>query len=82
MQETQVQSLVWKDSTCHGATKPVSHNMEARAPKTCTLQEEKPPQWEAPLELESSPHLPQLEKARMQQWRHSTAKNKWIFLKE
>ena len=23
---TQVQTLVWEDSTCHGATKPVHHN--------------------------------------------------------
>ena len=26
MQETWVQSLVWEDSTSHGATEPVSHN--------------------------------------------------------
>ena len=26
MQETQVQSLVWKDSTCHRAAKPTCHN--------------------------------------------------------
>ena len=25
-QGTQVQSLVWEDATCHGATKPVHHN--------------------------------------------------------
>ena len=25
MQGTRVQSLVWEDSTCHGATKPVCH---------------------------------------------------------
>ena len=31
MQETQVQSLVWEDPTCHGATKPVHHNYEASA---------------------------------------------------
>ena len=29
MQETQVQSLVWEDHTCHGATKPVSHSYRA-----------------------------------------------------
>ena len=23
---TQVRALVWEDSTCHGATRPVSHN--------------------------------------------------------
>ena len=27
MQETQVQSLVWEDPTCGGATKPVLHNL-------------------------------------------------------
>ena len=26
MQGTQVQALVWEDSTCRGATKPVRHN--------------------------------------------------------
>ena len=26
MQETRVRALVWEDPTCHGATKPVSHN--------------------------------------------------------
>ena len=26
MQGTRVQALVWEDSTCHGATKPVGHN--------------------------------------------------------
>ena len=26
MQGTRVQALVWEDPTCHGATKPVSHN--------------------------------------------------------
>ena len=26
MQRTQVQSLVWENPTCSGATKPISHN--------------------------------------------------------
>ena len=26
VQGTQVQSLIWEDSTCHGATKPEHHN--------------------------------------------------------
>ena len=26
MQGTQVRALVWEDTTCRGATKPVSHN--------------------------------------------------------
>ena len=72
MQETRVQSLVQEDPTCRAATKPVYHSYWARAP-----QQEKPPQWEAcGLQLESSPHSLQLEKAYMQQRRPSTATNK------
>ena len=42
-------------------------------------QQENQPQWEAnALQLETSPCLPQLEKTLKQQWRASTAKNKWI----
>ena len=26
MQEARVRALVWEDPTCHGATRPVSHN--------------------------------------------------------
>ena len=26
MQETRVRALVWEDPTCHGATRPMSHN--------------------------------------------------------
>ena len=33
VQETQVWSLVWEDSTCHRATKPMHHNYSA-----CTLE--------------------------------------------
>ena len=45
----------------------------------CALPQEKPSQWEDhALQLESSPRLPQLEKAHVQQWRPSTAKNKYI----
>ena len=32
MQGTRVWSLVWKDATCHGATKPVCHNCWAHVP--------------------------------------------------
>ena len=39
---TQVQSLVWEDSMCQGAAKPMCHNYWAHAP-----QQEKPPHWEA-----------------------------------
>ena len=68
--------LVWKDSTCPGATKPEFLNCWAHA-----LQQEKLPQWEAQAsQLETSPYLPELEKALLQQWRPSAAKNilkKW-----
>ena len=62
MQGTWVRALVWKDPTCNGATKPVSHNYwacmpqllsphatttEAHAPRACAPQQEKPPQGEA-----------------------------------
>ena len=60
-----VQSLVWEDPICHRATKPRHHNYWARA-----LQQQKPLQWEA--------RAPQLEEICMQQWRHSTAKNKYL----
>ena len=40
---------------------------EARVPGAASLQQEKPPQWEAhALELESNPHPPQLEKKPVQ----------------
>ena len=54
-----------------------SHNCWAHAPRACAPQQEKPSQGEAhALQLESSPHSPQLEKACKQQQRPSTAKNK------
>ena len=69
MQKTQVQSLVREDPTCHGATKP-------KHPRACAPQQEKPQQREVlELQLENSPHLPQIEKARCQQQRPSADKN-------
>ena len=51
-------------------------------PINCALQQEKPPQWEAlTLQLRSPPCWPQTEKARTQQGRPSTVKNKQIFKK-
>ena len=52
MEGTRVQSLVREDPTCHRATKPVGHNYwspqatttEARTPRACAPQQEKPPQ--------------------------------------
>ena len=42
MQGTQVRALVWEDPTCCGATKPVSTTTEARVPRACAPQQEKP----------------------------------------
>ena len=64
LQGTWVQSLVQEDSSCCGAPKLMCHNHRA-----CALQQEKPPQ---------EAHAPQLEKARSQQRRPSTAKNNSI----
>ena len=96
MQGTQVRSLVQKDPTCRGATKPVCHNYQA-----CALEPAshnywtRVPQLLKPTHLEpvsatreatavrslrtstkSSPCSLQLEKARVQQQRPNTAKNK------
>ena len=46
-QGTRVRALVWKDPTCHGATKPVSHNYWVCASGACAPQWERPWQWEA-----------------------------------
>ena len=49
---------------------------EARVPRPCAPQQEKPPQWEACASQQSSPCLQELEKARTQQPRPDTAENK------
>ena len=74
MQGTWVWLLVWEDSTCPRATKPMPHNyctymlqlLKPKHPETCAPQQQKPPQWDA--------LAPQLEKACVQQRRPSTAK--------
>ena len=70
----QVPSLVWGDSTSPGAAGPMCCNCwspGALEPMLCSKRS-------MLLQPESSSHLPQLEKALTQQWRLSTAKNKWI----
>ena len=42
MQGTWVRALVWEDPTCHGATRPVSHNYWACASGACAPQQERP----------------------------------------
>ena len=62
VQGTRVPSLVREDPTCHGDTKPKSHNCWVCKP---VLPKEKPPRWETPaVQLERShPCSLQLEKA-------------------
>ena len=47
MQGTPVRALVWEDTTCRGATGPMSHNYWACASGACARQQERPRQWEA-----------------------------------
>ena len=48
MQGTRVRALVWEDLTCHGATRPVSHNYGACASGACAPQQEKDHDSERP----------------------------------
>ena len=53
----------------------LSRTAEPTCSRARALQQEKPLQWEACATLESSPYLPGLEKACVQQWRPRAAKN-------
>ena len=90
MQETQVQFLVWEDSTCYRATKahvpkllnPCSrdHKPQLLSPCTATTEAHAPracaPQQEKPLQQVA--HTLQLEKSHMQQQRPVQPKYKLI----
>ena len=79
-QEMAVQSLVWEDSTCHRAIKPMCYNcgiLCAPVPRW-----EKPLQWETWVLLLDRAPAPAPEKAHTQQPRASPAKTKtYHFLK-
>ena len=45
MQGTRVQSLVWEDPTCWGASKPLSCNYWASVPRECAPNKEKWLKW-------------------------------------
>ena len=65
MQETQVWSLVWEDPHATEQLSLCATTTEPRHPTVRASPQEKPPQWEAhAVQLETSPHLPRLEKAR------------------
>ena len=95
VQGTRVRALVQEDPTCRGATKPVHHHYWACAlepvshnywsPCTwspCSATREATAMRSPHTTKKSSPHSPQLEKARVQQWRPNAAKNKFkIFFK-
>ena len=77
-------SLVREDFSCCGAAGPMHHNywacipqlLKPVLPRARALQWERLPRWDAcKLQLESSLHSPQLEKACAQQQSPSTAKN-------
>ena len=76
-QERSVQSLIWEDPTCHGATKPMHHHnwsphaLEAVLSKRSYCNERGPC-----IATKSSFRSPQLEKGCGQQWRPSTTKKK------
>ena len=69
----------WSGKISHatGPLSPCTTTTETHLPAAWALQQEKPPQWEAlTWQLESSPQLLQLEKARAQQQRPSPVNNK------
>ena len=83
VQGTWVWSLVWEDSTCLRANTLTCHIYWSPRTLESVLCRKMPPQREAcPPQLESSSHLPQLEKVCTQQWRPTQAKrqenSKWI----
>ena len=68
----QVRSLLWEDSACHRATKPVRHNHGCPCALEPVLGNERSPC----MPIKSSPRSPQLKQASVQQQRPSTAKSK------
>ena len=86
MQGTRVWALFWEDPACRGATKPVRHNYWAPVRHNYwahvrlepVLSNKRSHRSEKPAHRRSSPRSPQLERARVQQWRPNAAKNKLI----
>ena len=74
MQGTRVRALVWEDPTCHGATRPMSHNYWSLCSATREATIVRGPRTA----MKSGPHLPQLEKALAQKRRPNIAINQSI----
>ena len=77
MQGTQVRALVWEDPTCHGATRPMSHNLlSLYVWSLCSATREATTVRGPCSVMKSGPHLPQLEEALAKKRRPNTAINK------
>ena len=89
IQVTRVRFLLWEDTTCQGATKPVCPNYWVHVLETesfnywspCTLRlcsttKGATAMGSLCIAMKSNPRLPHLEKAHMQQRRPRAAKNK------
>ena len=75
--ETRIQSLLWEDSSCLRATKPMHHNYWTPHTLQPVLRNEKLPQWEACApQLESSPCSPQLKKSLSTATKTQSSENK------
>ena len=66
MQETWVPFLVWEDSTRYRAVKPRHRNLLKPACLKAVLHNKRSCHNDKPVELESSPHSPQLKRAHEQ----------------
>ena len=78
MKAARVPSLVRGDPTCLRTAKPTDRSYWSPYALKLMLGSKRSYWKEKPAQLESNPHLPQLEKACVQQWRSSAAKSKKI----
>ena len=76
MKAARVPSLVRGDPTCLRTAKPTDRSYWSPYALKLMLGSKRSYWKEKPAQLESNPHLPQLEKACVQQWRPSAAKSK------
>ena len=77
MQGTQVQSPAREDSTCHGAAKLMRSYWSPRTLEPMLSTTKVTAVRRPSTATRSSPRSPQLERARVQQWRPSAAKHKY-----
>ena len=75
MQETRVQSLIWEDPTCSGATKPCT-TTAAQAPRACASNQSSHHSEKFRTETREQPPRPTTREKPAWQRRPSTAKSK------